>query len=158
MSLLHRVSQLACTRPLTCVWLANFACGRRTPQRTGSNAFPTVRKRSMRYRGHLFLIAALWPPFVWAGPIYGSIFFNGAALRGAQISVSCGGRLVAQGATLDDGSYRISLAQEGRCIFSVTSPSFQGQANAEVVSSTGAAEYKFAVVARPGGGFELRRQ
>ena len=112
----------------------------------------------MRYGVWLLAIAALCPGVVRAGQIYGSIFFNGGALRGGQISVSCGGREVANGATLDDGSYRIRVAQEGRCMFSVKSPSFQGLAGAEVVSSSGAAEYKFAVVAKPGGGFELRRQ
>ena len=112
----------------------------------------------MRRRVWLILAAALSPAIVWAGPIYGSIFFNGAAVRGGKVDVSCGGRLAAQGVTLDDGSYRLRVEPEGRCVLSVTGPGFPGPASAEVVSSSGAAEYKFAVVPRPGGGFELRRQ
>jgi hypothetical protein len=104
------------------------------------------------------LIVALCPALVWAGPIYGTIFFNGGALRGASISIACPGRPPITGSTLDDGSYRIDVPPEGRCTFTVTSPTFQGAVNADVVSVSNAAEYNFAVLQRGGGGYELRRR
>ena len=109
----------------------------------------------MRQLALLCLAALLCPALLCAGPIYGVIFFNGSAVRGASITVSCGGP-AGGGSTLDDGSYRINVPREGRCIFTVSSGSF-GQASAEVVLSSGAVQYNFAVV-RGGGGFELRRQ
>jgi len=54
-----------------------------------------------------------------AGAIYGSILFNGAGLKGGAITITCGAETV-KGATLDDGSYRIT-APEGRCTVT-TSP------------------------------------
>jgi hypothetical protein len=88
-----------------------------------------------------------------AGAIYGSILFNGAGLKGGAITVTCGGESV-KGATLDDGSYRIT-SPEGRCTFTVTG-SF-GTASAEVTSAPSATRYNFEVV-KGAGGFELRRQ
>jgi Tfp pilus assembly major pilin PilA len=89
-----------------------------------------------------------------AGPVYGSIFFGDAAVKAAAITITCGEQTV-KGATLDDGSYRIT-APEGRCTFTVTSPTF-GSASAAVVSSASAARYSFDVV-KGGDGYELRRQ
>jgi hypothetical protein len=105
----------------------------------------------------LLVFLALGPACLYAGPIYGSIFFNGTALRGASIAVACGGRPAAGGSTLDDGSYRVVVPQTGRCTISVTSSAFPGQARGEIVSSSAATQYNFAVV-KGGGGFELRRQ
>ena len=93
-----------------------------------------------------------WP--VDAGAIYGSIFFNGAGLKGGAITITCGGDSV-KGATLDDGSYRITTP-EGRCTFTVASPGF-GMASAEVTSASSATRYSFEVV-KGGSGYELRRQ
>ena len=104
----------------------------------------------------LFLV--LFPAFLCAGPIYGSIFFNGTALRGASIAIACGGRVVASGSTVDDGSYRIIVQQSGRCTFSVTGSAFPGEAKGEIVSSSAAMPYNFAVVKGGGGRYELRRQ
>ena len=92
-----------------------------------------------------------WP--VHAGAIYGSIFFNGAGLKGGAITITCGGDSV-KGATLDDGSYRVS-APEGRCTFTVAG-SF-GTASAEVTSASSATRYSFEVV-KGSNGYELRRQ
>jgi len=93
-----------------------------------------------------------WP--VDAGAIYGSIFFNGTGLKGGTITITCGGDSV-KGATLDDGSYRIT-SPEGRCTFTVASPAF-GMASAEVTSASSATRYSFEVV-KGGSGYELRRQ
>ena len=93
-----------------------------------------------------------WP--VEAGAIYGSIFFNGAGLKGGAITITCGADSV-KGATLDDGSYRLTTP-EGRCTFSVASPAF-GTVSAEVTSASSATRYSFEVV-KGGSGYELRRQ
>jgi len=107
----------------------------------------------------LCLVVALCPTLLWAGPIYGTIFFNGSALRGASITILCpAGAPVPPGSTLDDGSYRIAVPREGRCTLTVTSPSFPGAASADVVSLPNAAEYNFAVVQKGDGGYELRRR
>ena len=89
-----------------------------------------------------------------AGAIYGSIIFNGAGLKGGDITITCGGQ-VAKGATLDDGSYRLTVP-EGRCIFAVANAAF-GKASAEVSSASSATRYNFEVV-KGASGFELRRQ
>jgi hypothetical protein len=104
------------------------------------------------------MVTVLCPTLLWAGPIYGTIFLNGGALRGASISITCAGNPTISGSTLDDGSYRIAVPREGRCTFTVTSSSFQGAVSADVVSLPNAAEYNFAVVQKGGGGYELRRR
>jgi hypothetical protein len=103
----------------------------------------------------LWLLLTLSGGCLFAGTIYGSIFREGAALRGAPFSVTCGNTSV-RGSTLDDGSYRINIAQPGRCTFTVAVQG-QGNASAEVMSSNGALQYNFQVV-RGSGGLELRRQ
>jgi hypothetical protein len=103
------------------------------------------------------LVVVLSPALLWAGPIYGTIFYNGGALRGASISIACPGGADVPGSTLDDGSYRVVVPREGRCTLTVRSPSFQGAASADVVSIPNATEYNFDVVQR-GGGYELRRR
>jgi len=108
----------------------------------------------MRTLGAICIAAVLSPALLSAGAIYGSIFFNGAGLKGATITIACGGE-TAIGATLDDGSYRVT-APEGRCTFTVASPAF-GSASAEVTSASSATRYSFEVV-KGGGGYELRRQ
>jgi hypothetical protein len=110
--------------------------------------------RPLAFVGFLLAIA---PPSLLAGPIYGSIAFNGAALRGATVIVRLGGREIAREATLDDGSYRLVVQQNGRCALSVTSSAFPGEAKAEVVSSSVATQYNFVVV-KGAAGYELRRR
>ena len=88
-----------------------------------------------------------------AGAIYGWILMNGAGLKGGAITVTCGGDSV-KGATLDDGSYRLT-SPEGRCTFTV-SGAF-GTASADVTSASSATRYNFEVV-KGANGFELRRQ
>jgi hypothetical protein len=61
----------------------------------------------------LCLVVALCPALLWAGPIYGTIFFNGGALRGASISIACAGDPAVPGSTLDDGSYRDRRSARG---------------------------------------------
>ena len=95
----------------------------------------------------------LVPSRLDAGAIYGSIFFNGAGLKGGAITITCGADSV-KGATLDDGSYRIT-APEGRCTFTVAGTF--GMASTEVSSASSATRYSFEVV-KGGSGFELRRQ
>ena len=109
----------------------------------------------MKTWGAILLAAAalVVPSRLDAGAIYGSIFFNGAGLKGAAITIACGGDTV-MGATLDDGSYRITTP-EGRCSFTVAG-SF-GTASAEVTSASSAARDTLEVV-KLASRFELRRQ
>ena len=111
-----------------------------------------MKTRSIAYAVAAATLLVAWP--VGAGAIYGSIFFNGAGLKGGAITITCGGDSV-KGATLDDGSYRIT-SPEGRCTFTVASPAF-GMASAEVTSASSATRYSFEVV-KGGSGYELRRQ
>jgi hypothetical protein len=103
----------------------------------------------------LCLLVVLCPALLWAGPIYGTIFFNGGALRGASISIACPGGADVPGSTLDDGSYRVVVPREGRCTLTVRNASWV--ASGDVVSIPNAAEYNFDVVQK-GGGYELRRR
>jgi hypothetical protein len=105
----------------------------------------------------LCLIVCFFPAILSAGPIYGVIFFNGNALRGASISIECPAARASVGATLDDGSYRVAVPQQGRCRFNVTSPSFKGSASADVLSLSDASPYNFTVV-QSGSGYALRKQ
>lgn len=109
----------------------------------------------MRWCKVFCFVPIFFPVLLHAGPIYGSIFSDGAALKQAVISVACGGRIVANGSTLDDGSYRVPVPQEGRCTLTVKSGSIQ--ASAEIASYSGAAQYNFVVV-KGSGGYALRRQ
>jgi hypothetical protein len=102
----------------------------------------------------LTLLAASVPAVASAGPVYGTIFFNDAPLKGAALTIACGDQTV-KGATLDDGSYRI-VAPDGRCTLTAASPAF-GSASAGVVSSSSASRYSFNVV-KGADGYELRRQ
>ena len=109
----------------------------------------------MRRCALVCLLAASGPAWLFGGPLLGRISYQGRALSGASIEISCpggGGR----GSTLDDGSYRINVQVRGNCTMTVNSPA--GAVSAPVVSSAGAAEYNFVVVPKPGGGWELRRQ
>ena len=108
----------------------------------------------MRTLAAVAIAALLSPALLSAGAIYGSIIFNGTGLKGAAITIACGGDAV-KGSTLDDGSYRVT-APEGRCTFTVASPAF-GMASAEVTSASSATRYSFEVV-KAGNGYELRRQ
>ena len=105
----------------------------------------------------LCLAVCLVPEVLNAGPVYGVVFFNGSALRGASIRIECPAAKTYTGSTLDDGSYRVAVQPQGRCKFSVTSPSFKGPASADVVSVADAASYNFTVV-QAGSGYELRKQ
>ena len=109
----------------------------------------------MRQRALICLLAALGPACLFGGPIFGNISHNGQALRGASINISCPGG-GGSGSTLDDGSYRVNVQAQGNCTLTVQSP--VGAVSAPVVSSASAAQYNFAVVQKPGGGWELRRQ
>jgi len=109
----------------------------------------------MRTWGAAGLAAAalLVPAAANAGAVYGSIFLNGTGLKGAAITIACGSEKVT-GATLDDGSYRVTTP-EGRCTLTVAG-SF-GAASAEVTSASSATRYSFEVV-KGASGYELRRQ
>ncbi len=98
----------------------------------------------LRSRAVLLGIAALiLPAFLHAGVMYGSIVENGRPVAGVAIQVACPGGS-GGGATAGDGTFRFSVAPEGRCTF--TLPQFG--ASAVVFSYARPTQYDF----------ELRRQ
>ncbi len=104
-----------------------------------------------------WLAAALLPAGLSAGPVYGVILFNAQALRGASVRIDCpGARQPATGSTLDDGSYRVQVPQQGRCTFTVRTGGLQTQT--EIVSLQDAAQYNFEVITTGGNRYELRRK
>jgi hypothetical protein len=109
----------------------------------------------MRRLALVCLFAAFCPARLFGGPILGTIYFRGQVLRRAAVHIACPGG-GGNGSTLDDGSYRINVQVQGSCTLTVNSPA--GAVGAPVVSSAGAAQYNFAVVQKPDGGWELRRQ
>lgn len=109
----------------------------------------------MGFRTFLFLPLLLAPFALQAGPIYGSIFMDGRAVRGATVEILMGNNSQGKTVTLDDGSYRVSVNADGRCTLVVTVNDVR--AAADVISSGYAARYNFAIV-KGGGGYELRRQ
>ena len=109
-----------------------------------------MRVRMLRFVSILLLSSALQ-----AGPIYGAIFMEGRAVRGATVEVLVGNSSQGKAVTLDDGSYRVNVGTEGRCTLVVTVNDVR--AAADVISSGNAARYNFAII-KGGGGYELRRQ
>lgn len=92
----------------------------------------------------LLWIAALVLPYcLRAGQMYGSIVEGGRPVPGAAIRVDCP-RGSGGGTTESDGTFRINVAPEGRCTFTLT----QYGASAVVFSYARPTQYDF----------ELRRQ
>jgi hypothetical protein len=97
----------------------------------------------------------LVPAVLSAGQIYGSVTSGGRAVPKADIDVRCGGA-VTNGTTAADGSYRINVPQQGRCMLEM--PGYPGRPSAEVFSYTNPTQHDFDLVRRPDGNFELRRR
>lgn len=112
----------------------------------------TMKRLFWFYAGAIILPASLW-----AGPVYGTILFNSAALGGASINVACAGVQAATGATLDDGSYRVNVGRPGRCIFTLISKRLPGPVSTEIISLRDAALYNFELAVL-NGRYELRRR
>jgi|SRR5262245_4784223 len=91
----------------------------------------------------LWLLCVLFPVSVSAGQMYGSVIENGRALPNASIQITCPTGS-ASTVTASDGSFRVNVAVEGRCTFTLT----QYGASAAVFSYAKPVQYDF----------ELRRQ
>jgi hypothetical protein len=91
----------------------------------------------------LWLVCLLFSVSLRAGQMYGSVIENGRALPNANIRITCQG-VSADTVTGRDGSFRVNVAPEGRCTFTLT----QFSASATVFSFAKPMQYDF----------ELRRQ
>jgi len=99
--------------------------------------------------------AGLWTVAAWAGQMYGSVSEGGKGVGGAGIEIDCAGKKT-PGETASDGSYRVTVPQEGRCTFTVIIQ--ERRASIVVFSYPNPAQYDFEVVRRPDGNLELRRR
>jgi Carboxypeptidase regulatory-like domain len=98
-------------------------------------------RRLLWYFCLIFTLAV--PIALYAGQIYGFIVDqNGAPLKGAEITINCGGGPIS-GATAADGTYRINVPQQGPC--KLTLPK-NGGASADVVSYPNPSQYNFQFV------------
>jgi hypothetical protein len=103
----------------------------------------------------LCLVAALFPAALAAGQVYGTVTAGGKPVNRVSVTIRCGGA-VTSGTTVDDGSYRINVPQQGRCTLELTG--FQGGPSAEVFSYANPARYDFDLVHLPDGRYQLRRR
>lgn len=108
----------------------------------------------MRLRRWLGLVAVLFPLPASAGEIYGSVTVDGKAVVNTAIQINCSGA-VTNGATGDNGSYRIDVPQQGQCTLSL--PSYAG-ASASIFSIPNPNRYDFEIVRQPNGSHELRKR
>lgn len=88
-----------------------------------------------------------------AAEIYGDVRLGDAYVQGAPVAVKCG-ETVASGTTDKSGSFRLSIAAEGKCTFSITHQ--KAVVSAEVIVFDKPARYRF-VLEPKDGGFVLRR-
>src|SRR5262245_66390039 len=86
-----------------------------------------------------------------AGQIFGSVTSGGRPVPRAAIVIDCRGE-GAGGATAGDGSYRIPVSQQGRCILRLKD--YAG-AEAVVFSYPNPAQYDFELVRQNDGRFAL---
>ena len=85
----------------------------------------------------------LLPSLLHAGQIFGSISSSGKPVPNSPIEINCGGA-VTRGATTGDGSYRISVPQQGQC--TLTLPQYG--ASAILVSYPNPSQYDFLLVGK----------
>jgi len=105
----------------------------------------------------LYFVAMAWlmAEAVHAGQIYGSVTEGGRGVAGAVIEIDCAGA-VTRGSTASDGSYRVNVPQQGRCMFTLA---IQRQRGSVVVFSyPNPSQYDFEVGRRPDGSLELKRR
>jgi len=108
----------------------------------------------MRLLKSLFVAAALLvPAAVYAGQVYGTIVMDGKGVGGANIEIQCGNDMTT-GTTGADGSYRINVAQQGQCTFSLPS---HGKASAMIFSGPNPSAFNFELV-KAGDKYELKRR
>jgi len=103
---------------------------------------------------YLCLGIVLFPSVLYAGQVFGSVISNGMGVANTAIEINCGGTATT-GATAGDGSYRINVAQQGECTFTLAG--HPGHPSAVVFSYPEPSQYDFEVVATNGGS-QLRRR
>jgi len=106
-----------------------------------------------QYRTLLLCGMALLPFLAQGGQIYGSLTSAGKAAAGAAITVSCAGA-ESKTATGPDGTYRVTIPQQGRCTVSL--PGFAGTPSVVVFSLDKPALYDLEASKRPDGNYDLK--
>ena len=109
----------------------------------------------MREVLYCVVMAGLLAEAVLAGQIYGSVTEGGRGVTVAGIEIDCAGA-VTRGTTASDGSYRLNVPQQGRCMFTVTIQQQRG--SVVVFSYPNPSQYDFEVRRRPNGSLELKRR
>ena len=104
-------------------------------------------------KGAWFALAALCASPAFAGQIYGSIVSQGKPLAKADILITCAGEET-HGATIEDGTFKITVAKSGRCTLSL--PMVAGKPSAMIFSVAKPAMYDFDLAKDAGGAFELK--
>ena len=102
------------------------------------------------------LLAVMVPAVVNAGQIYGTIVMDGQAVKGASVEVQCGKEEPVTGSTAADGSYRMNVAQQGQCTFTLAS--YQGRPATTIFSGPNPTPYNFELTKLADGKYELRRR
>jgi hypothetical protein len=102
------------------------------------------------------MLALCYPAVLDAGQVYGTIVSEGKGVQNANIEIKCGSADAVTGATAADGAYRINVAQQGQCTFTLLG--YAGRPSASIFSSPNPALYNFDLVKLGDGKFELRRR
>jgi hypothetical protein len=97
------------------------------------------------------------PAILYAGQIYGTIVLEGQGVKSVAVEIQCGkDDPVVKGMTAADGSYRINVAPQGQCTF--TLPSYEGRPSAAIFSGPNPTAYNYELVKLADGKFELKRR
>ncbi len=105
----------------------------------------------LRFAGVLTILAA---KCLFAGQIYGSLSQNGHPMAGARLTVVCGNARI-DGTTAADGSFRMTMQQQGRCNLAVTSA--PGAPSIVVFSYPNPVQYDLILV-QVKGGYQVQRR
>jgi hypothetical protein len=103
--------------------------------------------------GLLFLAFLLcFPNPAHAGNIYGSLWLDGKPVQGAQVRITCSSPHPTQ--TDNNGSYRVFVTEQGRCVFRVDIGAHGGQT--DVASYGNPIKYDFDLIRQNDGNYVLR--
>ena len=89
----------------------------------------------------------------YAGQLYGSVSESGKPIGNAPVVITCSGEQT-KGSTNPDGTYRITVSQQGRCTFAVANR--PGSPSVLIFSYEKPTLYDLEVVHKPDGSNELR--
>ncbi|MEQ1886229.1 MAG: carboxypeptidase-like regulatory domain-containing protein [Bryobacteraceae bacterium] len=109
----------------------------------------------MRFSSFLATLPAVlaFAGVLHAGQLYGSVSENGKPVANAPVAITCAGEQT-KGSTNADGTYRITVMQQGRCTFTLTGR--QGSPGVLVFSYDKPTLYDLEVARKADGSNELR--